>query len=761
MSENGNFNNGILEDGRPEDTTEPTSPFNYEEEQETPSAQEPMDNPMEEVSNQNTLSQETTTPPNNEDNADSKQTEPVYSTRGRTAERGPQDPLERLARDALGDLAHMGREKETVPAVTSFLSETLTEEERRTRGRYIPEVEGMHALRKQEIKSDLAMARALQAKKKRSRDEEMEVDDEPSMSEDDRASDILRTGAGAGTRTIPVGATELTIPSPVFLPPAISNGDTVKKPTPREVEAVTAFNPPRPPESIGAKKKHRMMRWERRPADIEIDLNNYRKTVQRTREELKNAEAELERRQIVEDHMRRHFFKHVQCLNDEYAALTEELTSLQQECINAADLITSRTRSRGAGKGGHVMREVLSVLQQRGAELGQRGLTLHPIESTEPIPRGVGGVGALSFREWNRSTVIEPKTMAQAWILPGDIVHTPYGNGTVIAVSACSKLDPSERPNEVTRPQNIKSSIDAHSSESEHIMKMSPSESIKTPILAPRITVKLPFGMGFFSVDSIESHENPAAYSDERLALRWKGIIETANSFGYAIDIEAMAEIVAGDMDHGVEGAMDVEETNKQEVSADNIAERQRRLLPFGAGMWPSAYGRGDQMHTATLPELDKILEPVLYKGCAVLGSKDNMGVPSIIREREETREERVVLQAKILQLKNKLYHQRRIRVLNERTHATSQERSARVEHLVSEMRSDLKSLKNRLDEEVREMGVSEEKSDSVMASFYNSLDTKHSGLTSPPKRPRKEFVDKQLDDDMDDSAHQQSLQVA
>ena len=30
-------------------------------------------------------------------------------------------------------------------------------------------------------------------------------------------------------------------------------------PSPSKVESVTSFNPPRPPESVGGKKKHRMI----------------------------------------------------------------------------------------------------------------------------------------------------------------------------------------------------------------------------------------------------------------------------------------------------------------------------------------------------------------------------------------------------------------------------------------------------------------------------------------------------------------------
>ena len=58
-----------------------------------------------------------------------------------------------------------------------------------------------------------------------------------------------------------------------------------------------------------------------------------------------------------------------------------------------------------------------------------------------------------------------------------------------------------------------------------------------------------------------------------------------------------------------------------------------------------------------------------------------------------------------MLQLRNELYRQRRIRLLNERTFASTRDRSHKVEALVAEMRMDLKSLKLRLEEELHELG--------------------------------------------------------
>jgi hypothetical protein len=745
--------------------------------------------------------------------------EKAYSTRGRagaTTTDTVSEPLERLARDALSELA---KEKETpVSAGASFLSDALTEEERRTRTRYLPEVEGMHALRKNEIKGDLALARSIQsstgaagtlatskAKAKRAREEdEMEsVEEEGATpSEDDRMSDVVRLGA----KTAETGTSAMVVPSMAFVaPPASFNGDGPaggskrEKPLPHEIEAVTAFNPPRPPESIGAKKKHRMLRWERRPADIEVDLSNYRKTVNRTREELKNAESERDRIEIAENHLRRHFFNHLKCLNEEWIQLNDELAVAHQDCVNAADLLTSRTRSRGAGKGSYVMKDVLGVLRSRGAEIDEKGLSLDnaPSFATQPNTPGIGGVGALSCKDWNHSTVIAPGRVAAAWIMPGDKVKSPYGVGTVVTVYSAAGLDVKEAPRaelmlktSVAKPSSrsdskdnsdtpvpdadsaksdikeVESKTDDAVSGTKKQRQSAKKKSGEAPgsktslenILAPRVAVRMPYGIGFFNLDACASMEDASRYSDSRLASRWKGMVETAATFGATLDVEAMANIPAtensGDpMDTG--GAMNVDEITgiAEGTTGPTTKEGTPRLVPFGSGLIPTASGRGTLLANIGLVELDTELNVALSEGTGASGLPDNTGVPKDVRTVEAKRQEYLDLQARVLQVRNELYRQRRNRMLNERTFAATQERSARVEALVSEMRSDLKSLKSRLDDEIRELGISERQAENLLTSFYLSLDSRLSGQASPPKRPRKHQsqADVNDDDDMDE----------
>lgn len=658
---------------------------------------------------------------NDNDYPEDGKSDAAYSTRGRTGDHTSTDLLDSLARESELSLA---REKEQAPAAAigaSFLSESLTEEERRTRTRYLPDVEGFHSLRKHEVKTDLTLARsiisssgvaALLNKKKRPRDDDMEVDGEDAPpSEDDRSSDALRANA----KVIEVGRTEYVLPSTAFVaPPAStisSNGENSNrgggKGPPSEVESVTAFNPPRPPESVGPKKKHRMLRWEQNPTAIEIDLANYRKTVQKTRQELKNARNERDRIIAVDNHMRRNFFAHLQALNDELGQLSQELSSVQQECVNSADLLTSRTRSRGAGKGSYVMRDVLTVLRTRGAQMEEKGVTFDNVDIDVPeCGPGAGGVGAVSFQDWDNSTKFEQRPPASCWIIPGDIVSTPVGTGKVNKIIPPGDSDDGD--------DALQNGAKIEGSKEKKIAEQSVSSS-------PRVAVELPFGVGYFALSSVVSKENPSVYSDNRLAERWKGIIETAPMFGSYLDMEAMQGFVPWEENESEPDGMDVDDEAKSDIAEEK--KKKPRILPFGSDIIPTSVGRGGLLHQTDLITLGKKLHQGLYDGSGVLGDRDNKGVPTTVRELEDRKERYIRAKARSLQLTNALLRQRRITKMNERTLETSQERCSRVEALVSEMRSDLGSLKNRLDEEIKVLGISEEDTTKILAEQYGQTD--------------------------------------
>ncbi len=76
-------------------------------------------------------------------------------------------------------------------------------------------------------------------------------------------------------------------------------------------------------------------------------------------------------------------------------------------------------------------------------------------------------------------------------------------------------------------------------------------------------------------------------------------------------------------------------------------------------------------------------------------------------------------LQGKVMQLRNKVYRQKRIRFLNERNTVSGDDRRRRFEVLLSDMKSDLDSLKGRLKEELNELGIDQVKAAELLTDYY------------------------------------------
>lgn len=726
--------------------------------------------------------------------------QPQYSTRGR--HHSKESDVDILSRGA--------PEEEEVhrPVGASFL-DSLGEDERRTRTRFLPDVDGIHILHKSEIKQDLQLARTvmssagvsskLTATQKANNndtadDADMQDDDDlVAPSEDERLSTDLPGSSSGYTAMLDQSA---AIPTRAFSVPPEED----LKNSPHVVESVTAFNPPRPPESVGPKKKHRMMRWERQPLDVEGDLNSYRKTVTRTRKELIDAQSERERMDSVSAHLRSHFLNQLTALDQEGGLLNDELGTVQLDCVKAADLLQSRTRSRGVGKGSYVMRDVLTILKQKGAEVANFPVKDNSV-TEEQVTVGIGGIPAKAMMDWERGHKVEPAKPASAWILPGQIVQTQYGKGEVLHVFGPVELNVGEAPLEgsTLNPKPPKPAqhgfgsaeaketktngdakgaagkdgkgIEKKTSKKKNKNKKEETDKEPSPLvkvdalLAARACVKLPFGIGFFPLGAISAQDHVSSYSDAMLASRWKKMAETAVSVAGCVDHAAMANF-GGTIAKDASSMNDVDDA----VPDDKDAE-VATFLPFGSGMLPTSAGRAARLADIPIQALEQGLNENLFDNEGVLGNRDNKGVPEKFRAWEDIRDEHSLFRAQVLQRRNELARQRRLRVMNERALSTTTDKSLRVEHLVSEMRADLKSLKDRLDYELIELGIDGEQADNLLSAHYkeadkSDFDSHIMDAASPPQRKRREMErtsspTKQsrrrlegTDDDLDDTRH-------
>ena len=605
------------------------------------------DDPPEQVKEEDTASMDVDSSDANEPEPAKTQAEPpaataAYSTRGRSTEVAAvfEDKPDRL--HISDSFAESPRPKDAANMV-SFLVEAMTEEERRTRTRFLPDVDGMTMLRKSEIKDDLALANALPSTVTPSGLETRMkrlggVSGRKSDSMDVDGDDVNIAFHDETATTFQLPCNTLTTPSDAFVAPkGVVVGDTensieVKEyepaaQSPSKVESCTSFNPPRPPESVGGKKKHRMIRWERRPEDIEVDMKNYRRTVQRTRQELHKSESQYERLEMIDSHLRRNFLNHLDLLEREHGNLEDELDIEAEKLMKESDLVGSRTRSRNLTKVDIVMRDVLTMLtknEQKDAVMDGAKPEEVPVSSCDTIP-GIGGLNSEAFIDWERSTAIESMSPCVSWLEPGQKVTTPKGEGTVV------ELLPPESPpsNESLAAKEEKESEENKDKDkektkmSEEMLRKTQEKKKYDALLPLRVKVQLESGIEEFSATSITNMESTAHFTDAQLAKRWKGMIDSALKVGPCLDLQGMVS----DSEKKSSGNGEKESDASESGNADD------EFLRFGSTLIPTKFGRGNFLPDMEIPDIEDTLEDVLYDGHGVLGRVSRSKFPDIVHK--------------------------------------------------------------------------------------------------------------------------------
>lgn len=542
------------------------------------------------------------------------------------------------------------REPATTTAPTTSFLDSLSEEQRRDRTRHLPDVAGFRRLHKSEIKRDMAIVRkmlkASKSKKSVMDEEAMNIADRDMMdtsmngpSEDESHSDVeIRSKAIAASRVGRGNLSEMDItnilenpelPNIFSLPftdspyicTDVKGNMTGAKSTPslfsspQVVESITAFNPPRPPESVGPKKMHRLNRWERNPQDVEVDLSNYRKTVERTRQELHKAEGERERIEVVGQHLRAHYMTQLQCMRHEMELLNESYDATQAKCIKAADLLTSKTRSRGVARGSNVMKDVLSVLKSRGdSNHTEDAGTIKVANVDSSFLSGIGGIS-----EDGATTV------ASGWLLSGDEVSTPYGKGVVEELFGTSIMNSSS-----TSGPPVKSSTeDRQPPQSQEPKTNSNGLAV---ILPPRVCIQLAFGKGYFSPANVKSLDNASKLDDGNLGKRWMAMMESTKLVNTCIDAAVIDNYEGGyhaavtpslsSSDNRDANDEAIVGTSEGSIGADKQGGRlNKSLLPFGSSLLPSASYRGSCLESMPIDQVEKNISDMLAKSSGVLGT--------------------------------------------------------------------------------------------------------------------------------------------
>ena len=507
--------------------------------------------------------------------------------------------------------------------MTLFL-DMLNEEQRRVRHRHIPAVEGFRKLYKSEIKYDMAAARAINKKAKRNDDSMMDVDEEgkEEQSENDVLAEIASANADAGKEDALPDRSAFVAPSENSIAFAhCGQLASLMESTPFEnsmrggmaastlrspqlVESLTAFNPPRPQESTAKKTKNRLKRWEDNPQDVEVDLLNYKKTVQRTRMELQRAEKEQGQIEAVTSMIRTQYMNHLDAYRDEIAAVRDQLQGSKSSCFKAAEEYNGKTIStRGSSK---TMRDVFTTLKSLGDDLGAKANGEASIDrSLLPDWRvsGLGGIAATKEEEPNSS-------LANGWILPGDKVKTSSGDeGIVVSVHGPSLKKTLK--NETEKPKDSNADVDKPKKEDDaKLNKDTPVEHMTVPAgvavkLANEQIVK-------FSPSELKLQSDTfSCVKDSNLVKRWDSMKQSAIEIGSVHDYCGMnSQVIASILARQQEDDKDGSASPTSVTQYDDL----RNVVPFGAGILCAPEQIKDFSSVLPLNELENNVRKVVYE---------------------------------------------------------------------------------------------------------------------------------------------------
>ena len=455
-----------------------------------------------------------------------------------------------------GSESKEARDSSNTNILTSSFLDSLNEDERRVRTRHLPAAAGFHRLHKKEVNSDLSMVKNMlktmvpnQPKIRRVVSDEagqkngdkMDIDDDDVMaaSDEDNSSDtsgaafkgISKSNSVMDDTRMDFAISSFSSPYPVsnFV---LTELDQISSSTldyrdlllrsPQVVESLTTFNPPRPPESVGLKKKHRLLRWEKNPDDIEKDLKNYRKTVRRTKEELQKTIRERERMETVGCFIRTLFMNHLHGMKMENEYLTQELNQLQNEAYRLLDRDTRiKTRHKGSTNKSHgAMKDVMTFITSHRKSIFSPVMTSHrcgmPFTSGSCLPQDL--------------------------LVQGDVVLTPYGKGTVVKIIG---------------PQIY------YEFQKGFSMAMDPNGDYVFNVIPTRVCVRLSYGTAYLTPLIIKPIDDLSTFSADKMAKRWTAMLESASEFSSLGDPTFHSS-------HGMKLEADDDDTTTQAVNGND-----------------------------------------------------------------------------------------------------------------------------------------------------------------------------------------------
>ena len=337
-----------------------------------------------------------------------------------------------------------------------------------------------------------------------------------------------------------------------------------------------------------------------------------------------------------------------------------------------------------------------------------------------------------------------PTTLANSWLLPGDKVSTPYGEGTIDAVLPTGTIKPAT------------------------------ADGGTEKLLPPRCCVQLPYGKAYMAPSEITPLINPLTLSDSSLSSRWNSMLTTALLTSSVVDAEAMSfeesadgigyDVPLGDAalvvkdragphnqpaapegEDGGSAAMDIVKEEKKVVKQEEEPNPSRkrpkgkaRLIRFGDSMIPTPGGRGANLSDIKSSNLGKAMTAAVMdrqiKDRGFLCNDETIAVPDGYREWEEERTEIYRMKGEMLQLKKIIKRQELAKSLTEKALTAAEGFREKQQEEMNEIKTDLDELRGKCSEELRELGITEEKAKAVlMAKLMDN-----SPEEPAPEKPKK-----------------------
>jgi len=290
---------------------------------------------------------------------------------------------------------------------------------------------------------------------------------------------------------------------------------------------------------------------------------------------------------------------------------------------------------------------------------------------------GVGGVSTKMTK------------MANGWLLVGDevIVSSSGEEGVVTSVTG------PQLENTVETKKGDAMDVDSPNK------KEAATKSAAKKVLKPTtISVKLTKSGKVHTYSPAEVEFNSKSLptlllSDPKLAKRWEDMVSTALATGADHDTLAMEEYISSSL-------------AKDKTSEDKKGDGKtspKSVLPFGSGLVAAPDDVKNYPSVIPMDNLEETVRKVVYEADK---PRIMVTMSANLRQAEARQEEMNVLKGKVLQLRNKLGRQKRLRSLNERSLIAGKNKANKVEGLLLEMQMDLKNLKTRLHKEVTDLGI-------------------------------------------------------